>query len=230
MSDFYVYAHRASASRPDGEVFYIGKGQGRRAWSKWGRNQHWHNTVAKYGYTVEILADNLSESAAFDLERSLILICGRSSLCNLTDGGEGSSGSKHSPETRKKIGERNKGKIRSAEFCELMKKHNGVRNTSPEHRAIVSRSNREREYSEETRRKHAAASAARPMKPETLAKISRPVICSNGMRFSSQVAAAEWLRSIGFSKATPNNISNVCQGKRKVSYGFGWSYVHDDNA
>lgn len=225
MSNFYVYAHRTVTPRASGDVFYIGKGKGKRAWSKAGRNAHWHNVVEKYGYSIEILIDGLEEQVAFELEKSFISICGRDSLCNLTDGGEGASGATHSDETKIKIGEKNKGRVRSESFRELMRVRNGARNTSAEHRAIVSQANRTRIHSEESRKKNAAASAARRMLPETLAKLVSPVSCSNGMTFQSQTAASEWLKSIGFIKATPNNISNVCQGKRKLSYGFGWRYL-----
>lgn len=96
---FYVYAHK----KPCGEVFYIGKGKNRRAWSKYDRNSMWVNTANKYGYTVEIIHDNLTEQEAFDKEVELIRKYGRRNigtgiLTNLTDGGEGVTGHVHSEE------------------------------------------------------------------------------------------------------------------------------------
>lgn len=90
---YYVYAHR----KDSGEVFYIGKGKGRRAWDRYGRNAMWRNVVDKHGITVEIVKSNLDEKSAFDLEIKLIKEYGRrnlnqGTLVNLTDGGEGPAG------------------------------------------------------------------------------------------------------------------------------------------
>lgn len=90
---FYVYAH---ARASDGIVAYVGKGKGRRAWSRQGRNDYWRNTVAKHGLAVEIVARDLTEEEALDMERALIahhrLWGNEEKLTNLTAGGEGSSG------------------------------------------------------------------------------------------------------------------------------------------
>ena len=65
---YYVYAH----TKPDGEIFYIGKGTRRRAWAQRSRNKHWHNVVLKYGFKPVILADNLKELEAVEEEAKLI--------------------------------------------------------------------------------------------------------------------------------------------------------------
>lgn len=119
--DFYVYVHRRAS---DGRVFYVGKGKGKRAGSKTSRNQHWHNIVQKHGRLVEYVQKNMDEQAAYDLEKKLIAEYGRDSLCNLSDGGEGSPGlteeakerlrqsrlgKKLSEETKRKISESRKG-------------------------------------------------------------------------------------------------------------------------
>jgi hypothetical protein len=86
---FYVYTH----GRPDGSVFYVGKGCARRAWwFKRGRNPHHLAIIAKYGaenIKVEILPCE-SEAGAFALEKKLISEL--PGLVNMTDGGEGASG------------------------------------------------------------------------------------------------------------------------------------------
>lgn len=71
---FYVYIHRRKTT---GEVFYIGKGRRRRAWSSSGRNKHWGYVAKKHGFTVEIYASNLQEWYAFELEKDLIAYYGR---------------------------------------------------------------------------------------------------------------------------------------------------------
>jgi hypothetical protein len=65
---YYVYAH----VKPDNTVFYIGKGTRARAWSTHGRNTHWQRTVAKYGYSVQLLADGLTQEQAVEEEALII--------------------------------------------------------------------------------------------------------------------------------------------------------------
>lgn len=94
MSDFCVYIHRRNH---DGTAFYVGKGLKYRPYQKSGRSSWWHRIVNKYGYTVEIVIENLQEWAAFEIEKDLIAYYGRmdlgdGGLCNLSDGGEGASG------------------------------------------------------------------------------------------------------------------------------------------
>jgi len=95
---FYVYLHR----RKDNDlVFYVGKGKHKRAWSTKSRNNHWINTVNKYGYTVEILKSGLTEEESFNLEIETIALYGIDNLTNLTIGGNTTSGFKHSDATKK---------------------------------------------------------------------------------------------------------------------------------
>ena len=69
------------------------------------RNPYWHNIVNKYGRpTVKLLARWDTEQEALDHEKLLIL-CFKDmgyKLANITDGGEGTSGYKHTPEQREK--------------------------------------------------------------------------------------------------------------------------------
>lgn len=112
---FYVYIHRRCT---DNEIFYVGKGKGRRAWYSSGRSSHWLNIVNKHGFSVEIIADNLSEKDSFSTETDLILKYRELShpLCNHTDGGEGLSGFKWSEEQMKNHpSHKNKGRKRTPE-------------------------------------------------------------------------------------------------------------------
>ena len=86
---FYVYTH----ARPGGNVFYVGKGSGRRAWNfTKGRNPKHLAIINKYGAEniVVTLFPCESEDAAFALERAMI--AEHTGLANMTDGGEGASG------------------------------------------------------------------------------------------------------------------------------------------
>ena len=92
-NNFYVYGHY----KPNGTIFYIGKGYGNRAWNTDNRNNFWYNTVNKHGtYQVVLLHEHLSETEAFNKEIEEIEFWGRRKdggfLINLTDGGEGASG------------------------------------------------------------------------------------------------------------------------------------------
>jgi len=104
-TEFYVYAHRKASSR---EIFYIGKGKGKRAFEE-DRNDLWKKTKKKHGLLVQILCSGLVESDAFELEMLAIEMCGASKLTNMTLGGEGSSGFKHTQAARRKIGTALKG-------------------------------------------------------------------------------------------------------------------------
>ena len=91
---FYTYAHYT----PEGRPFYIGKGQRKRAYNLNHRNGKWKNIVVKYGTPmVEILARWNTEADALEHEKFLIA-CFKDmgyDLANLTIGGEGTSGYKH---------------------------------------------------------------------------------------------------------------------------------------
>lgn len=92
--DFYVYLHRKATT---GEIFYVGKGQGNRAWSHKSRSKYWQNLVAKHGYTIELAGSGLQEWYAFELEKELVALYGRKdtgdgALANLSDGGDGPAG------------------------------------------------------------------------------------------------------------------------------------------
>lgn len=89
-----VYLHK----RPDGSVFYVGKGKTERARDfAPSRRTQWHkNVVAKHGrqnILIEILPCQ-DEMAAFALERERIAAAKAAGEClaNLTDGGEGCAG------------------------------------------------------------------------------------------------------------------------------------------
>lgn len=68
--DYYVYFHRDDT----GNIFYIGKGTGRRAWST-SRHEVWHKYVSQRlsgQYTVEIYRDGMTEDEAEAVEIKLI--------------------------------------------------------------------------------------------------------------------------------------------------------------
>ena len=61
-----MYLH---TDKSTGAVFYVGMGQGRRAWDKKRRSDPWLQRIAMLGdsWAVEIIKDDLSELEAFQL-------------------------------------------------------------------------------------------------------------------------------------------------------------------
>jgi hypothetical protein len=89
----YTYIHRRES---DNAVFYVGKGQRKRAWECSKRSDYWKRVKNKHGHTVEVCAQWPTEAEAFEHEKFLIE-CFRhmgAPLVNMTDGGEGVSGLK----------------------------------------------------------------------------------------------------------------------------------------
>lgn len=111
MNNICVYRHIKQC----GEVFYVGIGNEKRPYTKRDRNDIWLKTIKKYpNYNVEILYNNLDLKTAKELEIFLIDIYGRKcnnsgTLCNISAGGEGAFGVKHSYESRKKMSDSHKG-------------------------------------------------------------------------------------------------------------------------
>lgn len=109
QNDFYVYVHSRLSS---GEPFYVGKGRRERMHTRHGRSAHWTRIVQKdCGRYANIIFETPDEELAFLIESELIdkyrRICAE--LINKTDGGEGMSGYRMTPDqianqSRAKIG------------------------------------------------------------------------------------------------------------------------------
>lgn len=106
----YAYVH----ARPNGSIFYVGKGRGDRYKVYKSRNAHHKHIVNKYG-SSNILVGRIECSThdiALELEKGIIKCLGRMGveLSNITEGGMGALGRPVSASTRQKLHEAFKGK------------------------------------------------------------------------------------------------------------------------
>jgi len=191
MSIYYVYAYlrsKDSKTAKAGTPYYVGMGKGNRAYEK-------HRVpVPTDKNLIVFLETNLGHLGALALERRMISWWGRADqkmgiLRNLTDGGEGNVGYKHSAETRRKISESQIGKIISKETRAKLSLA-GIGNTlstsirkkisvscqgrivTDEGRANMSNAQKGKLVSEETRHKLSTAGINRHCSVETRSKLS----------------------------------------------------------
>ena len=125
---FYAYVHARPGTTGAEGLFYVGKGKGARYKDFSHRNPHHKNIVAKHGAS-NILTGRMEcsdEATAMQLEQGLIKCLRRSgiSLANVTAGGEGLTGHRHSDETKAKMRAARLGKPRSAETKQKLREAN----------------------------------------------------------------------------------------------------------
>lgn len=247
LNTFYVYTHHRAT---DGAVFYVGKGTKGRAFKTHGRNAYWQRVVAKYGYFVTIVADSLTESEALKRETELIAELGKIALCNMTDGGEGMSGYRHSENGKAKIAASKIGKPRPIEAIEKMRVAKIGKTASEAARRKMSDAHRGRKHSDEAIAKMRQKAHARSketiakqvaantgLKRSTEARLNMSVAqkgkrvkCSNGMEFEKVTHGVAWLISIGHDKASKAAVSRACKNPHKIAYGFNWQFCGDRQA
>ena len=105
---YYVYEH---IRKDTNKVFYVGKGKNKRAYDFNLRNIYWKRIFEKCNVVeVKFLIENVDEELALlvEMERIDQLKKLGIKLSNLTNGGEGSSGLKHTESSKKIISEKAK--------------------------------------------------------------------------------------------------------------------------
>lgn len=230
---FYVYIHRRST---DGTPFYVGKGSGNRGWDigvSDRPNQKWRNFASKHGVIVDVPQDRMAEDDSFLLEMWLIAKLRHEGidLCNMTDGGEGVSGSTWTQEQKDAAstpvwcsnGMFFKSQTSAIEWLWSI----GISKAHKEGISACCRGLKKSGYGfawwfdgDEPREY-----ISRGKRISESRKI--PIIRSNGMRFDSAMSAVEWLESKGI-KAAHGNIGGVCKGKKHMAYGYSWWYEGDN--
>lgn len=109
IDSYYIYEYYI---KDTGEVFYVGKGKGRRVYSG-KRNKFCEDMKSTHDWDYRIVYSDLSEQDAFDFERGLIIWYKEHTnyrLTNVTDGGDGVSGWVPDENFRKKQSELSKGR------------------------------------------------------------------------------------------------------------------------
>lgn len=216
---YYVYFHINTTKN---KIFYVGKGHGKRAFVKNNRSEYWKNIVKKYGYSVIIVEEGLTESEAFDREKFYIEVIGRNNLCNLTNGGEGCSGVIFSDERKKNISEKLKGKIVSEETkiklslssigrrlsdetkIKISNTKKGVKNGPPSEvtKKKISKSNTGKKHSEETKNKLSAYFKGNPspLKGRQMGDESRKKMSDSAKKRKRTPMTEETKRKISLAK------------------------------
>jgi len=181
----YIYRHiRLDKNEP----FYIGIGTDskyQRAYSKQSRNIFWNRIVQKTNYEVEILLDNLTRDEAKIKEIEFIALYGKKIdktgiLTNISDGGDGNSGGKHTEEAKRKIGESNKLKdyskfdrsyMQTKEYKDKISKINKGRKMPDSMRQKVSDRMKNRIVSEKEKNRLRSSMLGKKMSNETKEKM-----------------------------------------------------------
>lgn len=217
----YVYIHRRMT---DKTIFYVGRGQNRRAWDKGLRNPHWTNTAKKNGFIVEVVKQNLSDECANSIEILLINELRKSGirLVNISDGGEGSTGS---PSTQKKKTYCSNGMIFDCteDAAKWVRDNQGIYTTFS---AISSAAcgKTKSAYGLTWSYSKDIPKYVTP-KERRIKAFGKSVVNSEGREFRSQQDAATWCQKNGYPSASSSKISLCCNGKRNKAYGTAWRFV-----
>lgn len=174
---YYVYSYL----REDHSPYYIGKGSGKRAYTKGPKEVKPPRDKSR----VRILKADLTEEEAFLLEKLYILMFGRIDLGtgilrNRSDGGDGASGALRSEETKEKLRQANLGKKRPQWVYDKIAASNTGKKASAETRAKMSAARKGRTCTEEHKRKVSEAKAS----PHKIIFVDgKEIIVSNIMDF-----------------------------------------------
>jgi hypothetical protein len=212
-SNFYVYAYL----RHDNTPYYIGKGKNKRAWSK----NHGVN-LPKDKNKIIIMEQNLTELGAFALERRYIIWYGRKDnntgiLRNLSDGGDGCSGYKHTEEHKKHISKINTSRKHSDDAKEKIRIKRKQQKISKEHLEKFIYSTKGKMKTEEHRKKISQAHIGISHNKETKIKLSLMFSKGEYLFISPDGEKSKHHSVISFAKQ--NNLShfllykNVNSGK-----------------
>ena len=220
----YVYRHiRLDKNEP----FYIGIGKNdfnyNRAYakSKSKRSVLWRN-IAKNGYEVEILIENISLKEALKKEIEFIKLYGRidlgtGTLANMTIGGEnppcvlGKNNPMHRKDVRNKVSLANKGKFHTEETKLKLSQKAKERNAIPPSRKGCKMSN-------EGISKMMKSRMTNGKLRKTIYQYDVNYNLIKVWNYSKEIKIENPSYSIG-------NIHMVCRKERNIAYNYIWSFT-----
>lgn len=182
----FVYAYLRSA---DGTPYYVGIAKAHR------RPHAPHTTVVpKERHRVVILRSGLTWEQAQGWERRYIARYGRRDvgtgiLRNMTDGGEGVLGMRHTAESRAKIAAGGVGRVFSEGARAKIGAASKGRIKTPETRAKLRDAQLGKTHTAEARAKIGAASSTRKKSPETRAKMSAAAKLRSTPEYRAKISA-----------------------------------------
>lgn len=209
---YTVYKHTS----PSGKV-YIGitcqkpETRWKRDGAGYNHSPHLLAAIKKYGWDAfqhDILAAGLTKDAACAMEVRLIAEYDSTNPANgyNADLG-GSTGPKHSAETKRRIGEANRARVWTPEARQKISAYKLAHPTSPETARRIGDANRGRKHRPESVEKIREAQPKRPVRNLT-----------TGETFASVMDAARAL------DLEASKIVKVCKGKRGSHGGYRWAY------
>lgn len=215
----YLYRHiRLDKNEP----FYIGIGSDdsykyERAFWKYGRSSLWKAIADKTEYEVEIVLDDLPWDEVCSKEIEFIKLYGRKNnktgcLANLTDGGEGILGSKHSIESKIKMSEFRKGKPLSEETKRKIGEGNKNKIVSLETKAKQSEARKGYKQKIESIEKMKISQSYRKKKVDQF---------DLDMNFIKTYNSISELIPLGFNKS---NVIKCCKNKAKTYKNYIFKY------
>ena len=212
MTAYTVYKHTS----PSGKV-YIGITcqKPKKRWGAEGsgykHSPHFMTAIKCYGWDAfkhDILATGLTKEDAERMEIELIekyRSTDRRFGYNADRGG--STGPKHTTETRASIGAANKQRIWTEEARAKLRAYKLAHPTTPETARKIGEANRGRKHRPDSIEKIRAAQKKRPVKN-----------LDTGETYASMMDAA---RASGLD---PSHLAAACRGARKTAGGYRWSY------
>ena len=229
INDYVVYSHTRIDTN---EVFYIGKGKLSRVNRKGrcDRSKYWHRVVNKAGgFCSTVEAKNLTERESLNYEILLIKKLKEAGfkLCNITDGGDGVSGLKHTEESKRLMSIAHKGRASptkgvkfSPERIEKMRCYLKGTKQSDEHKLKTALGRAGIKCSEATKEKLRIINTGKKMSREAILKRTKAVRCiDTGIEYESVTLAAN---TFGLSTS---NISKACKGQFSQTGGMRWEYT-----
>jgi hypothetical protein len=228
VNQFYTYFHSKPGELNINNIFYVGKGTGRRAYElgvSYSRNQHHKNTVSKYG-KENILVSKIecsSEQIALDLEKGLIKLLRRQGvkLVNQTEGGDGSPGFSR-PHTDKE-----KEKLKLAALGNKHALGNKL-STETREKMRVRQLGISRKHSEQTKLKLSAAHSGKTLTEQHKTKISE---FYKNISQEEKIQRAKIRRQVstGLKMIEKDGIRKFLKPEQEMPEGWGYIVKYSRN-